>query len=195
MTDENTTEKIYCYVDETGQDTHGELFIVVAIVLKEEREQLEKSLNVIEQSITKRTIKWNKLSRKEKQKYITEVLLLRELRRKIFVRSFKNSKSYEDLTTLTITQAINCYVKRENIQNYKATIIIDGLGKTEESRVRAAVRALGITTRKIKGKRDESSSLLRLADMFAGFNRECIESREHYKDLQDEASRKVYIKV
>ena len=32
------TQKFYCYVDETGQDTQGELFIVSVVIADQERE-------------------------------------------------------------------------------------------------------------------------------------------------------------
>ncbi|MBI2599976.1 hypothetical protein HYW43_03590 [Candidatus Daviesbacteria bacterium] len=33
-------QKLYCYVDETGQDTQGELFIVSVVVAKNDREEI-----------------------------------------------------------------------------------------------------------------------------------------------------------
>jgi len=38
-------QKLYCYVDETGQDPASEFFIVVAIVLQKEQESIRKKLD------------------------------------------------------------------------------------------------------------------------------------------------------
>ena len=52
-------QKLYCYIDETGQDTLGELFIVAIVVTDERQRELEKSLEAIEASTGKKT-KWMK---------------------------------------------------------------------------------------------------------------------------------------
>lgn len=43
------TNKLYCYVDETGQDTMGQLFIVVAVIVASERDKLDRYLEEAEQ--------------------------------------------------------------------------------------------------------------------------------------------------
>ena len=43
-------QKLYCYVDETVQDTKGKLFIVSVIVTEGEREQLARQLEEIEKN-------------------------------------------------------------------------------------------------------------------------------------------------
>ena len=43
-------KKLYCYVDETGQDTYGEKFIVVSIVVSDEREEV---LDLLEEAEVK----------------------------------------------------------------------------------------------------------------------------------------------
>ncbi len=51
------TQKIYCYVDETGQDTHGDLFIVSVIVSDQERNQVIALCEKIEQETGKGRVK------------------------------------------------------------------------------------------------------------------------------------------
>jgi len=41
-------QKLYCYVDETGQDTKGELFIVSVVVVGWDRDALAEQLEMIE---------------------------------------------------------------------------------------------------------------------------------------------------
>ena len=46
-------QKLYCYVDETGQNTKGRLFIVSVIVTEGEREELARQLEEIEKASKK----------------------------------------------------------------------------------------------------------------------------------------------
>ncbi len=57
--------KLYCYVDETGQDTKGKLFIVVAVIVGEEKNEVEKYLESIEEQSGKGKRKWIKAREKE----------------------------------------------------------------------------------------------------------------------------------
>ena len=52
------TQKLYCFVDETGQDTKGEFFLV-AVVIKEaeDLETLQEKLSEIEKLSKKKTEK------------------------------------------------------------------------------------------------------------------------------------------
>jgi hypothetical protein len=55
--------KFYCYVDESGQDTSGQLFVVSVIVTgREARDQLERGLEQLEQSSGKRTSEYEALT-------------------------------------------------------------------------------------------------------------------------------------
>jgi len=84
---------------------------------------------------------------------------------------------------LVIAQAINLYIERNDIKEYKATIVIDGLKKTEAKRVAKSLRLLGIKIRKVRGEKDESNALLRLSDALAGLIREADEGSDQYKRL------------
>ena len=50
-------QKIYCYVDETGQDTLGELFIVSVVVNSADRDALVAVLEKIERTSGKGKVK------------------------------------------------------------------------------------------------------------------------------------------
>ena len=62
---------------------------------------------------------------------------------------------------------------------YKASIFIDALGKNERKIVGARLRRQQIHIEKIRGVRDESDALIRLADALVGFVRDALE-KEHY---------------
>jgi superfamily II DNA/RNA helicase len=174
-------KKLYCYVDETGQDTNGRLFIIVSIVVEDEREELLVSLEQAEKKSGKTKRKWIKTRNAERIKYLDMILASRKLKRKIYYSIFHNTKEYEDLMVLVLGQSINLYAEANNITEYKATIVIDGLKKTETRRVAKSLRQLGVKTHKVRGERDQSNALLRLSDAVAGFIREATEGTEAYR--------------
>lgn len=176
-------QKLYCYIDETGQDTYGEKFIVVAIVVADEREKVLDLLEEAEAKSGKTRRKWIKTRSAERDRYLEMALPPSQLKGKIYYRIFHKSKEYEDLMVLVIAQAINLYIERNGISDYKATIVIDGLKDTEAKRVAKSLRLLGIKTRRVRGEKDESNALLRLSDALAGLIREADEGNDQYDKL------------
>lgn len=172
--------KLYCYVDETGQDTKGELFLV-AVVLKEFSglETLEKKLEGVEIRTDKRQSKWKKIGRDIKKKYLEELIQIKELKNTIFYAKYQASKEYSKLTSFTIAKAV---LAKES-KNYTVTVIIDGLNDKERDVVREELKKLKIKYRKIRGMKDEQSIFLRLSDAMAGFLREVYEGEEYTKQL------------
>jgi hypothetical protein len=168
-------QKLYCYVDETGQDTIGRLFLV-AIVLKEieHLEILEDKLLKIEMVSGKKQAKWKKLSKVIKRKYFEELLKIKELKSSIFYSIYKDTKEYSSLTSLSIAKA----VLAKSSTDYNVTVIIDGLKDKERDAVRVELKKLKIKYNKIRGMKDEQSAFLRLADAMAGFLREVYEEKE-----------------
>jgi hypothetical protein len=45
----STTQKLYCYVDETGQDTKGDLFLVALVITGSERDEVLREAERIEE--------------------------------------------------------------------------------------------------------------------------------------------------
>lgn len=176
-------QKLYCYVDETGQDTYGEKFIVVSIVVADERDEVLDLLEKAEAKSGKTRRKWIKTRSAEREKYLKLALPEDKLKGKVYYRIFHDSKEYEDLMVLVIAQAINLYVNKNDIVGYKATIIIDGLRTTEAKRVSKSLRLLGVKIRKVRGEKDESNALLRLSDAVAGLIREADEGNDRYNKV------------
>lgn len=174
------TQKLYCYVDETGQDTLGEMFLV-AVVLKdgEAVEQLHRDVENIEHTSGKHKRKWTKTPNAVKAKYLLLLLENEQLQNTIFYSSYKDSKDYTPLLALTIAKSINA--RKDN--NYSATIVIDGLKGVETEYVRRQLKNLRIHYSKIRGMKDEQDALLRLADSMAGFVRDYMESQEYAREM------------
>lgn len=177
-----TPKKLYCYVDETGQDTFGNMFIVVAIVVDNERDMILDFLEEAERKSGKTRRKWIKTRTAEKDRYL-DMAISSHLKGKIYFRIFHDTKEYEDLMVLVIGQSINLYTEAHHLTTYKATIVIDGLKQTEAKRVAKSLRQLGVKIRKVRGEKDESNALLRLSDAIAGLTREATEGVENYNKL------------
>lgn len=173
-------QKLYCYVDETGQDTMGELFIVSVVITKEDRDKIIEILENIEQKSGKKFTKWHRTAQDEKEKYLKEVFQQVILKGKIFYTAYRDKTSYKELTVLTIASAITT---AKTSSNYKASVFIDGLQRSDVPIVGSQLRHIGIRTEKIRGLRDESNALIRLADAIAGFIRENLQGDVYTKEI------------
>ncbi len=177
-------DKLYLYIDESGQDTEGAYFVVVTVILLQSSvNKLEEMLEKIEQETGKRkrtrARKWTDTRLKEKTAYLKRVMQIQQLERAIFYMSFHDTKDYTDLTTHTIAQAISA----KTTGDYEAYIMIDGLNEKERSLISKGLGQRGIKRRKLRGNRDESHALLRLADAMAGFIRDYEEGQSYAQDM------------
>ena len=70
----NIRQKLYCYVDETGQDSGSSFFVVVAVVSVEDRDELRQGLAEIEQAAWTGHRKWHKSRPARRLRYLDLVL-------------------------------------------------------------------------------------------------------------------------
>ena len=183
-------QKLYCFVDETGQDTKGKIFLVSVIIPgKKEKEELEANLLEIEKRSGKKSVRWGSTRPESKVAYLKEIFSLKILQGDIFYGVFKDTHEYVALTTYTIAQALSLKTQKQ----YQTTIIIDGLNKKERERVMQGLRTLQIRYRKIRGLKEQASSILRLADAIAGFLRDYLEGQKYAKEIHSKCKVKDYI--
>jgi hypothetical protein len=71
---ETQRQKLYCYVDETGQDTKGAMFLVVVVITAEDPDALRAALERIEKVSAKGARKWFKTNRERRVAYIREIV-------------------------------------------------------------------------------------------------------------------------
>jgi Protein of unknown function (DUF3800) len=173
-------KKLYCYVDETGQDTEGEFFLVALVVTDENRDKLIAEVLRIENDTGKRFAKWRKTSLRKKIEYITAVLLASAFAESLFYAHYKNSLAYMDMSV----RSVAAVVKHKQRGDYQATVIVDGLRDVEIPRFAKQLRAKNVKLHKIRGSRDESDALIRLADGVAGFVRDSLENLPYTKELK-----------
>lgn len=178
-------QKLYCYADETGQDTRGRFFAVALVLIENEREELRALLKDIEAHTGKREKKWKKTVPRKKQLYLEGVLSLASLRGALFYAEYTHSTAYPAHLLDAITKGI----RRKASAHYKATVLIDGLGKHERKVVGAILRRQGIRIEKVRGLSEESDEFIRLADAIAGFVRDALEGKPHARSLYQTALR------
>lgn len=175
-------KKLYAYVDESGQDTKGQIFVVSVLVLGQEKEILYAELEEKEKKSGKKIVKWNKSRHLLRKAYLEEVLDLKILKRKIFIERFNDTKKYLELTSYSTAKAI---LKRAG-GDYKVTVFVDGLKGREIDVFTKGLRELHIRTRKVRGvKKDENNAYIRLLDAICGLVRDADEGEEWAKEILD----------
>jgi len=183
--------KLYCYVDETGQDTQGDLFIVSVVVTEAEREDLIKQLEEIERATGKGRRKWMKTRKETKSEYIRRILNTPAFKGKLNYALYRNTVDYLSSTVLAIAKAMTFYADG----NYKTTVFIDGLPKSQTQWFGKELRHLHIRTEKVRGvRKEEADALMRLADAVCGFVRAALEGQEEMAKVLDKAKAESYVR-
>lgn len=163
-------QKLYCYVDESGQDTDGEFFIVAVVIAAGDRERLRQRCIDIEAQSRKGTRKWAKSNRERRLAYIQCVMGDAGLHGRLHFACYRFTQEYLDATVQTISRALH----RFTVGEYKATVLIDGLSRADERKVGLLLRRSGMSVQKVRGIDDESEPLIRLADALCGFVRSAL---------------------
>lgn len=177
------SQTIYAFVDETGQDTKGEMFIVSVVVTDDEYDRINEALIEIEQRSNKRMDKWRKARFKARLAYLQAILANPAFTDAIFFSHYINSLAYFELTVETTARAIQC----KAAVTQPVTIVVDGLSGQSIDRFKKSLRQRNINARKVRGVRDESEPLIRLADAVAGLVRDFIEGQPYAVEWYEKA--------
>ncbi len=164
--------KLYCYVDETGQDTEGDMFIV-SVVIPEDRDAVLQYLDALEARTGKGKVKWRKAEVENRLQYLEEIFTQKNYPLKVYYSVYEETKEYKMSTILTVAKAMN-NVDAE--KNAIFTLLVDGLNEKDQRYYGSQLRSLGLHPRKIRGiKKDENDAFIRLADSVCGFVRDIKE--------------------
>ncbi|MBI2085955.1 DUF3800 domain-containing protein [Candidatus Daviesbacteria bacterium] len=183
-------QKLYCYVDESGQDTKGDVFVVSIVVTDKERDELLNLCEEIEKDSGKGKFKWGKAEHNRRLNYMKRVFSCKVFRGKLRYTVYKEQVNYDMATIMGIAKAIHFKEPHE----YTTLVYVDGLAKSKRQEYGSELRKLGVPTRKVQGvSRDENNSLTRLADAIAGFvrdvlNKEAEDSEKLFKEAIKEES-------
>jgi predicted GTPase len=186
-----STTKLYCYVDETGQDTEGEFFLVSVVVTESDRERLRQQLESIEKTSGKGQRKWIRVRHNQRVAYIREVLKIPALKGRLNYAIHRHTTDYLPRAILTTARAITLHAT----DDYQAVVFVDGLRKSQTKWFGAELRHLRVRTAKVRGvRREEADALMRLADAIAGFVRAAISGKGELASLLKKAQREGFIK-
>jgi hypothetical protein len=181
------SEKIYCYVDETGQDSEGGIFIV-SVIIPEKRDDTLSYIRQIEIKSGKGKFKWGRAEKTKRLRFMSEILSQKKFPLKLFYSIYNESKDYKISTILTIAKSI---VTQDNNDKNTFIILVDGLNKTDQRFYNYQLRRLNKSSIKVKGvAKDENDALIRLADSLCGFIRDVYEKNDNdiqLKELFDNA--------
>ncbi len=179
-------QKIYAYVDESGQDTEGLIFVVSILIFEEEKEVLEAELERIEKESGKKNLKWHKSGRNERMRYIGGLIDAKIMQEKIFYDVFGDSKKYIEMTSYATAKAI---LKKVD-DDYKATVFVDGLKRGEFAVFVKGLRDLRIKTKKIRGiKKDENNIFIRLVDAICGLVRDAKDGEKWATEILEKMNK------
>jgi hypothetical protein len=160
----NPRQKLYCYVDETGQDVSSSIFVVVAVVTAEEQEALRQALTQIEQAAGTGCRKWHKSQSSRRLRYLSLVLEKTIAAGEVFYGSYPKPLPY----FFPFIEVLEHAIKTKAQPPYTARIFVDGIDRKKAAELTNALRLRGVSLEMVRGRRDESEPLIRLADMWAG---------------------------
>jgi len=183
----NLKQKLYCYVDENGQDTKGDIFIVSIVVTGKERDELLDLCEEIEEKSGKGKFKWGKAENKRRLEFIKQIFSNKNFKEKLRYSVYHNQVNYDMATIIGIAKAVHFKEPKE----YSTCVYVDGLSKNKRQEYGSELRKLGIPTRKVQGvNKDENNALIRLADTIAGFVRDIMDGEKgEIKDIFNKAIR------
>jgi hypothetical protein len=157
-------ERLYCYVDETGQDAGTQFFAVVAVVSAEGQDRLRRKLEEIEDAAGTGHRKWHKSRSERRLRYLAIMLEAKLLPGQIFFGTYRKPTPY----FFPFVETIEVDIKARASGSFTARVCIDGIDRQKAAELTNALRDRGVSLEMVRGRRDESEPLIRLADMWAG---------------------------
>lgn len=185
-------QKIYIYVDESGQDDTSKFFIVVSAVSVRDHDLLRQELLKIEAAAGTHALKWNKSRHDRRMKYISLALERKIAAGHVFVGRYHKPVPYFYPVASVIERAVK-YIVRDMGGKYLAMVHVDGANRTVAKALTNALRANGISLRMVRGKTDQGEIIIRFADMWAGCIRDALLNEQDSKILFERALRSGYL--
>lgn len=160
--------RLHVCSDETGQDTKGEFFLVATIIFQGDRDQFAAWLEEGERSNVRGSVEERRLH------FVDVVISSPRLAGSIFFSEYTKTTAYRDHTIASIRRALDMAAPD---RDYEADIVVDGLPRSEVRLFGKELRAVGIPVHRVRGARDESDALTRLAHRVATFIRHARQGR------------------
>ena len=182
-------QKLYCYVDETGQDAASDIFVVVAVVSAQDQEPLREALLEIERIAGIGHGKWHKSLSARRLNYLSMVLERNLCRGEIFFGSYLKPLPY----FFPLLEVLEEAIRIKAIPPYTARVYVDGIDRRKAAELTNALRLRGVSLEMVRSRRDESEPLIRVADRWAGCIRGALGGRREERALFERALSANYI--
>lgn len=161
--------RLHAYLDESGQDTLGLLFVVGAVVIdREEREELLEQLEALEMRSRKGRVKWSRARFTYRQNYVSDLANVTRLSGCLFIARYNETKAYNEMTADAAARAIQAKAEGD----YRVRVVVDGLTAGEKRRFVRTLRSLNVRPDDVRGAREQSDAFIRLADALCGLVRD-----------------------
>lgn len=176
-------QKLYCYVDESGQDPSSEFFIVVVVVSDSDQQALRDELLAVESFARTGKLKWHKSRHERRMQYLRTAIQRNIGFGEVYFGQYKKPLPYFFPVLGTVKRAI---IKKAH-PSYRAIVVLDGIDRKKAAELTNALRVDGIRLEMVQSRRDESEPLIRLADMWAGCIRDAFLGGRETRELFDQA--------
>ena len=172
-------KRVDLYIDESGQDTKGQLFIVAGVAVQDS-DKFRQLCESFEKTSGKRKKKWASAKRDKRLNYLRAVIQeAASLNVTLFYSVFRKTTDYDTATINGIAKSI----LRLSPSNSHVYVHVDGLAKTKRGGYKTGLRRLGFPVKKvIRVAKDENEPLIRLADAIAGAAGQLL--KHHSPDLE-----------
>lgn len=182
-------QKLYAYVDESGQDPRSDFFVVAAVVNDKSQDALRKQLIKAEEYAKTHGLKWHKTAHARRMRYLGYILERNIAKGNVYVAYYHKPLPY----FFPMIEVLEQSIKLASHGKYRANIYVDGIDKYKAKKLTNALRASGISLRAVKSRRDESEPIIRLADMWAGCIRSALLKNKDTQELFDRGLEKGYL--
>ncbi|MDO8511860.1 MAG: DUF3800 domain-containing protein [bacterium] len=185
-----TIQKLYCYVDETGQDARSSVFIVAVVVSEQEQNTVRQQILKAEQESGIGLSKWSNAGQNRRIKFLNIALERNIGSEDLFYASYKKPIPFFFPMLDLTAKAIRAKTKKE----YKIKVYVDGIDRKKARELTNALRIGGISLEMVKSRRDESEPFIRLADRWAGCVRAGLEGNKEARFLVEKAKQEKYLR-
>jgi Protein of unknown function (DUF3800) len=183
MTTRTSKQKLYCFIDETGQDDRSQVFIVVAVISDSAQQELKEALLQMEQQTKLGAKKWHKSRKEEREAFLAKLVEAQIAAGGVFFGKYPKPIPFFLPMLETLSRAIQMVATEE----YQAVVYVDGIDRKKSQELTNALRVKGIRTKHVRSVRDESEPLIRLADRWAGCIRAGVEGSTEAQALVQRA--------
>jgi hypothetical protein len=142
-----------------------------------------RPVRIPEESSGKGKVKWREAKDSARVEYIRQVLDVTSFGWRLTYNLFHDTRDYLTCTVFTVAQSVAFRAGDAHI-----VVFVDGLPKSRVKWFGAELRRLNVPVRKVRGvRKEESSSLIRLADALCGFVRAALTGRTDLEALLTQA--------